>query len=168
MYSLATMSNPAEEARAPRWRAKLLVALVVVVAGAIVVRQTLAERRAEGAGTGNQLMAGEKPEEEPGAFEKILPYITEAGSAMLLGYMLALATRSALKLALAALVLGFVGLQFLAYKGILAVDLGEFAGWIGNSVLNVTSGGDAGQVAQEKVPTAGAGMLGYLLGLKKG
>ncbi|MHC4135458.1 MAG: FUN14 domain-containing protein [Planctomycetota bacterium] len=163
------MTEPAQESRAPRWRAKLLIALVVVVAGAIVVRHTLADRRAEGAGTGNQLVAGEKPEEdEPTAFEKILPYITEAGSAMLLGYMLALATRFALKLVIVVLVLGFVGLQFLAYKGILTVDLGEFAGWVGNNVLNVSSDGDAGQVAQEKVPTAGAGMLGYLLGLKKG
>jgi len=165
------MTEPApQEPRAPRWRAKLLIALVVVVAGAIIVRHTLADRRTEGAGTGtgNQLVAGEAPEkEEPGAFEKILPFITEAGSVMLLGYMLALATRSVFKLLIVALVLGFVGLQFLAYKG-LTVDLGDFAAWVGNNLFNVSKDADAGQIAQEKVPTAGAGMLGYLLGLKKG
>lgn len=166
------MTEPApQETRAPRWRAKLLIALVVVVVGAIIARQALAKDESDAApGQGNQLVAGERAEEEeePGALEKILPFITEAGSAMLLGYMLALATRSVLKMAIFALVLAFVGLQFLAYKGILTVDLGEFAAWIGKNVFNVSEGADTGKVFEEKVPTAGAGLLGYLLGLKKG
>lgn len=166
------MTEPApQEARAPRWRAKLLIALVVVVVGAIVLRQSVRGKEAgDKPGQANQLVAGQpaQEQEEPGALEKILPYITEAGSAMLLGYMLALATRSVLKMAIFALVLAFVGLQFLAYKGILTVDLGEFAAWIGHNVFNVSADADAGQLAQEKIPTAGAGMLGYLLGLKKG
>jgi len=162
------MSQPEQESRAPRWRAKLLIALVVVVVGGILARQSFA-RDAADTGEGNQLAAAQPgEEEEPSGLEKILPYVTEAGSAMLLGFMLALATRGALKLVIVALVLGFVGLQFLAYKGILTVDLGEFAGWIGDNVFNTSTDADAGQVAQEKVPTLGAGMLGYLLGLKKG
>lgn len=165
------MTEPApQEPRAPRWRAKLLIALVVVVTGAVILRQSLHGDQAGTPGQANQLVAGQPAEEkeEPGALEKILPYITEAGSAMLLGYALALATRSVLKMAVFALVLAFVGLQFLAYKGILNVDLGEFAAWIGKNVFNVSADADAGQLAQEKIPTAGAGMLGYLLGLKKG
>ncbi|MHC4971679.1 MAG: FUN14 domain-containing protein [Planctomycetota bacterium] len=166
------MTEPApQETRAPRWRAKLLIALVVVVVGAIIARQSLAKDDADaGDGQANQLVAGERAEEkeEPGALEKILPFITEAGSAMLLGYMLALATRSVLKMAIFALVLAFVGLQFLAYKGILTVDLGEFAAWIGDNLFNVSPDADTGKVLEEKVPTAGAGLLGYLLGLKKG
>ena len=66
------------------------------------------------------------------------------------------------------LVLGFVALQFMAYKGILTVDWSEFATWTKDNLLNVTLDADAGQVAEEKIPTVGAGMLGYLLGLKKG
>ncbi len=166
------MTEPApQETRAPRWRAKLLIALVVVVVGAVILRQSLHSDKSGGTpGQANQLVAGqpEEEQEEPGALEKILPYVTEAGSAMLLGYMLALATRSVLKMAVFAVVLAFVGLQFLAYKGILNVDLGEFAAWIGDNLFNVSADADAGQVAREKVPTAGAGMLGYLLGLKKG
>jgi uncharacterized membrane protein (Fun14 family) len=166
------MSQPAEqESRAPRWRAKLLIALVVVIVAAILARQSFAKDDADaGQGQANQLVAGQPAEEEkePGGIEKVLPYVTEAGSAMLLGFMLALATRAALKLVIVALVLGFVALQFLAYKGILTIDLGEFAGWVGENVLNTTRNADAGQVAQEKVPTLGAGLLGYLLGLKKG
>jgi len=165
------MTEPApQEPRAPRWRAKLLVGLVVVIVAAIIARQSLTSDEADAkAGQGNQLVAGDTTEEkEPGALEKILPYITEAGSVMLLGYMLALATRSVFKLVILALVFGFIALQFLAYKGILTVDLGEFAAWVGDNVFNVSAGADAGQMAQEKVPTAGAGMLGYLLGLKKG
>lgn len=163
------MTEPApQETRAPRWRAKLLIALVVVVVGAIIARQSLRGDETADTGQGNQLVAGERAEDEkePGALEKILPFITEAGSAMLLGYMLALATRSVLKMAIFALVLAFVGLQFLAYKGI--VDLGEFAAWIGDNLFNVSPDADAGKVLEEKVPTAGAGLLGYLLGLKKG
>ncbi|MHC4819141.1 MAG: FUN14 domain-containing protein [Planctomycetota bacterium] len=162
------MSQPAEESRAPRWRAKLLIGLVVVIVAAILARQSFARDDAA-KGEGSQLAATQtEEEEEPSGLEKILPYVTDAGSAMLLGFMLALATRGVLKLIFVALVLGFVALQFLAYKGILTVDLGEFAGWVGENVLNTSSDADAGQVAQEKVPTLGAGMLGYLLGLKKG
>ena len=166
------MTEPApQETRAPRWRAKLLIALVVVVVGAVILRQAIHSDETGGtSGQANQLVPGESAEEakEPGALEKILPYITEAGSAMLLGYMLALATRSVLKMAIFALVLAFVGLQFLAYKGILNVDLGQFAAWIGDNLFNVSADADAGRVAREKIPTAGAGLLGYLLGLKKG
>jgi len=163
------MSEPAQESRAPRWRAKLLIALLVVVVAAIIARQSFRSDRAA-AGQGNQLVAGQPAaeEEEPGTLEKVLPFVTEAGSAMLLGFMLALATRFAFKLVIVALVLGFVALQFLAYKGILTVDWSEFASWTKDNLLNVTSGADAGQVAEQKVPTAGAGLLGYLLGLKKG
>lgn len=163
------MSQPEQpEVRAPRWRAKLIIALVVVVAGAIIARYSLASDKAD-PGQGAQLTANQQAEEEePGTFEKVLPFVTEAGSAMLLGFMLALATRSVFKLVIVALVLGFVALQFLAYKGVLTVDWSEFAAWIGDNVLNFSEDADAGQVAEEKVPTAGAGMLGYLLGLKKG
>jgi uncharacterized membrane protein (Fun14 family) len=157
-----------QESRAPRWRLKLLVALVVLVVAGILVRQSLARDKATAA-QGNQLMANQQAEEEePSALEKAVPYVTEAGSAMLLGFMLALATRFALKLAIIGLVLGFVALQYLAYKGILTVDWSAFASWVGENVLNATKDADAGLVAQEKIPTAGAGVLGYLLGLKKG
>ena len=165
------MTEPApQEQRAPRWRAKLLVGLVVVIVAAIIARQSLKSDEADAkTGQGNQLVAGETTEEkEPGALEKILPFITEAGSAMLLGFMLALATRSVIKIAIFALVLAFVGLQFLAYKGILTVDLGGFAAWMGDNLFNVSADADTGKMVEEKVPTAGAGLLGYLLGLKKG
>ncbi|MHC4816756.1 MAG: FUN14 domain-containing protein [Planctomycetota bacterium] len=165
------MTEPApQESRAPRWRAKLLIALVVVIVAAVIARQSFKSDEAGAeAGQGNQLVAGQQAEEEePGALEKILPFITEAGSAMLLGFMLALATRSVIKIAVFALVLVFVGLQFLAYKGILTVDVGEFAAWIGDNLFNVSADADTGKMVEEKVPTAGAGLLGYLLGLKKG
>jgi uncharacterized membrane protein (Fun14 family) len=163
--------QPEPEARAPRWRLKLLIALVVVVVAAIIARFTFAERRAEAktSGAAAQLAPGqEAEEEEPNTLEKVLPYITEGGSAMLLGYLLALATRAAFKLIIAGLVLGFVALNFLAYKGVLTVDWSAFAAWIGENVLNTSAEADVGQIAQEKIPSAGAGMLGYLLGLKKG
>ncbi|MHC4548280.1 MAG: FUN14 domain-containing protein [Planctomycetota bacterium] len=165
------MAEPDQESRPPRWRAPLLVALVVVVVGSILLRQSIEDEK-RGAQTGIQhsLVPGEEEAEakEPSKLEKILPFLTEAGSAMLLGFMLALATRFALKMVIFAMVVIFVGLQFLAYKGLLTIDWGDFAVWIKDAVLNVTGGADVGQIVQEKLPAIGAGLLGYLLGLKRG
>jgi hypothetical protein len=64
---------------------------------------------------------------------------------------------------------GIVGIQFAIYKG--WMDAGTAGGFIGHMrdyVFHVPEGSDAVAILRDKAPTAGAGLLGFMMGLKKG
>jgi len=168
----------AEAPRAPRWRGRLIVVLIVVVGLSVAGRVALSKESAEQArssspsgGPTTSLVPGDTPpggepeaQEAEGKAGTILPYVTEGGLAMLVGLLLGMATRGFLKLGLLLIVVAFVGLQYLAYKNILTVNWSALKEY----VLNATHGADWFTVVKQKLPSGGAFGLGYLLGLKKG
>jgi uncharacterized membrane protein (Fun14 family) len=163
----------AERQPSTRWRRRLVLILIVVTAGSIWARSATAKeqgRQETPEGMATQLVAtepGQKEEEPKSGMEKVLPFITEAGIAMLIGIMLGLATRTVAKVLAVIFVVVFLGTQFLAYKGIMTVDWGGFAGWLHQSVLNVSSAESFQEIVTQKLPAAGALLIGYFLGLKK-
>lgn len=171
---------------APRWRFRLIVALIAIVGvavGARAVRGTPEKRAQEAAeqrtasgqpgGMTTSLVPGEPgtkpqtapPPEEKDTLDTVLPFISEGGIAMILGLLLGMVTRSILKFLLVLSILGFIGVQYLAVKGVIHVDWGAMKDFVLNMV---PKGASVSEIVQKKLPSLGAFGLGYLLGLKKG
>lgn len=168
--------------QAPRWRFRLIVALVAVIAVAVVARaargtpearaQASAEKRTGTGGMTTGLVPGDQPggqqqttPEEKDTLDVVLPYISEGGIAMLLGLLFGMITRSFLKVLFLFAILGFIGAQYLAHKGVLTVDWGAMKDFVLNMV---PQGASLSEIVQKKLPSLGAFGLGYLLGLKRG
>jgi len=169
---------------APRWRFRLIVALVGIVVAAVVMRaargtpearaQASAEKRSGQTGgmtTGllpGEPQPGEQPQTEPAKEETldvVLPFISEGGIAMILGLLLGMFTRSFLKILFLFAILGFIGVQYMAHKGVITVDWGAMKDFVLNMV---PKGASLSEIIQKKLPSLGAFGLGYLLGLKRG
>lgn len=172
----------------PRWRKRLIVALLLLVTGSIVGRAYLNDTRngaPEASGPSQtQPMVGpaglvptdpggtpgetQAPKKEKSTAEKLLPFATEGGLAMLLGIALGMATRFAAKIVVFLFAVVFVSVQYLAYKNILTVDWGQFGTWLNDLVLNVAGESGIGAIVKHKLPSAASLGIGYYLGLKKG
>jgi uncharacterized membrane protein (Fun14 family) len=170
---------------APRWRFKLIVALLCVVGAAVAARamrgtpEARAEEAAEkrsaqpGGGLTSSLVSGEHgttpetapPPEEKDTLDTVLPYVTDGGIWMIFGLLLGMVTRSFLKLLFVLTILGFATVQYLAYKGVLTVNWGAMKDFVLNMV---PKGASMSEIVQKKLPSLGAFGLGYLLGLKRG
>jgi uncharacterized membrane protein (Fun14 family) len=168
------MPNPPPKPAGPPWRKRLALALAILVVASVAGRVALrSEARAAAAPRGAGGLVANAPSSEPApeaerrGLPAALPYVTEGGVAMLLGLGLGIATRAAYKLAIVLLALLFVALQYLAHKGVLAVDWGAFASWIEASVLNVAGETGIGTFVQHKLPAAAALALGLYLGLRR-
>ena len=158
--------------RPPRWRWRLVLLLLLIAVASIWARMALAKK--EGGGESeteiaNQLVQTEPTKTQPkSGLGAVLPFLTEGALAMLLGLALGVATRSLAKIFVVLIVLAFVAVQILAYKQILTVDWGAFAGWLRDAVLNVSESASVGEVVKHKLPSVAALLIGYLLGLKRG
>jgi len=173
---------------APRWRFRLIVLLVGIVAAAVVARaargtpearaQAAAEKRSatgQPGGMTTGLVPGEpqpggQPQTTPTTEEKdtvdvLLPFVSEGGIAMILGLLLGMLTRSFLKVLFFFTILGFIGVQYLSHKGVITVDWGAMRDFVLNMV---PKGASLSEIVQKKLPSLGAFGLGYLLGLKRG
>ncbi len=166
------------------WRRRLVILLLLVVAGSIVARVVSAKERsaatpsatstprsglAGGLVPGDAPHPGQPPETEPREpNQDILPYLTEGGIAMLIGIALGMATRTAAKILVLLFAVFFLGVQFLAAKGIVDIDWSAFTTWLRQFVLNISGDKGLGAIVQHKLPSAGSLVIGYYLGLKKG
>lgn len=175
---------------APRWRFRLIVALLGIVAIAVVARaargtpearaQEAAEQRSATGGPAGMttgLVPGQQPGTTPGTepqtappeekdtLDTLLPFVSEGGIAMILGLLLGMITRSFLKVMFLFLILGFIGLQYMNYKGVITIDWGAMKDFV---LHMVPRGASLSQIVQQKLPSLGAFGLGYLLGLKRG
>ncbi|MHC4224261.1 MAG: FUN14 domain-containing protein [Planctomycetota bacterium] len=165
-----------EESRSPRppprWRWRLVLILLLIVVASIWARMALTKKHGGGESetqVANQLVQSEPPTSQPeSGLGALLPFLTEGALAMLLGIALGMATRSIFKIFVLLFVMAFVGVQILAYKEILTVDWGAFAGWLRDAVLNVSGGDSLGEVVKHKLPSVAALLIGYILGLKRG
>lgn len=170
----------------PRWRFKLIVGLVGIVAAAVVMRaargtpepapQTAATRSASGqpGGMTTGLVPGERQPggqtqpaptpEEKSTVDVVLPFVSEGGIAMILGLLFGMLTRSFLKVLFFFAFLGFIGIQYLNYKGVITIHWGAMKDFVLNMV---PKGASLAAIVQQKLPSLGAFGLGYLLGLKR-
>jgi uncharacterized membrane protein (Fun14 family) len=156
--------------RGPRWRFRLIVILVGIVAASVVMRaaRTPAEPAPPPAAA-NALMptpGGEPqpPPEEESTLDTVLPFVSEGGIFMILGLLLGMMTRTFLKLFLVLAILGFAGVQYLAFKGVITIHWGAMKDFVLNMV---PKGASLAEILQQKLPSLGAFGLGYLLGLKR-
>ncbi|MHC4959716.1 MAG: FUN14 domain-containing protein [Planctomycetota bacterium] len=162
------------------WRRRLLVVASLVVVAGVAARISLGaeepqpepDRQLTGTTT---LMPGEpaptdpeaeKPPEPTGP-RSVLPFVTEGALALIVGVMAGLATRTLSKLIIGVILMFFLGVQFLAYKGLITVEWGAFWLFMKDSVLNLTRTEDLATMLKSKVPSVGAFAIGYLLGLKR-
>ena len=173
-------STPPQEEKQPVvWRRRLVVAVLLILGVAITARVFIGNEEPEVDSQGNPLAAGLVAGEngEPVAKEEtlgdklkgLLPYITEAGMSLLLGMILGIGARMAIKTIVMVFIVGIVAIQFAIYNG--WMDAGTAGGFIGHMrdyVFNVPEGAEGMDIVREKAPTAGAGLLGFMMGLKKG
>lgn len=159
------------------WRRRLVILLLVVAVGSIIVRMQRAPAEPEKdsstpPGMATQLVPNdpgtEPPPEAAPEQSPLLGYVTEGAIAMLIGIAMGLATRAAAKTLAIAVVLLFVGAQVMAYQGYAAPDVGAVGRWLRDFVLNVSQNQELKSVVQDKLPAAGAFLVGYFLGLKRG
>ncbi|HEX5135373.1 MAG TPA: FUN14 domain-containing protein [Planctomycetota bacterium] len=165
----------------------MIVLLLGVVVAAVVARaargtpearaQEAAQQRSAGGGHGGMTTGLVPGEPQPGGQETtpapeekdtldvVLPFISEGGVAMILGLLLGMVTRSFLKVMFLFVIIGFVGLQYMNYKGVITINWGAMKDFVLNMV---PKGASLTQVIQQKLPSLGAFGLGYLLGLKRG
>jgi len=127
------------ERQPPRWRGKLFVVVLLLVGAAVAVRVYRA--------------GGE-------SLQRLAPFVTEAGTCFLIGLVLGKVSRGVLKMLLFVVILAFVLLQVLTYKQVIDVHWAALG-----HIFHVTPNGDLMTILQEKVPSIGAFLLGYVLGL---
>jgi len=158
------------------WRRRVVAVAVVVLVAAIAGRVMLKEEQpTSGGGSGLRtgLVAGggeevEREETLGDKLAKLLPYVTEAMTALLLGMVIGIGTRMVIKTVVLVLVLGAVGIQFAIFKGWLTPEDAQFVGHMKDYLFHIPEGKDAADVAIDKAPSVGAGLLGFMMGLKKG
>ena len=167
-----------EEKQPVIWRRRLVVVVVLILGASIAGRVFLGNEEPEVDSKGNPLATslvgsnGEPVEREETIGDKmksLLPYITEAGMALLLGMIMGIGARMAIKTIVMVAIVGIVGIQFAIFKGWMDPETaGGFVGHMRDYVFNVPEGADGMEVLRDKAPSAGAGLLGFMMGLKKG
>jgi len=158
------------------WRRRVAVVVVFVVAAAIVGRVMLAGEEPTGSapsGMATGLVPGSSepaPKEETlgDKLGKLLPYVTDAGIALLLGMIVGIGVRMAIKTVVVVMVVGVIGVQYAIFKGWIAADDASFLGHLKEYVFHIPEDSSASDALLEKAPSAGAGLLGFMMGLKKG
>ncbi len=171
-----TAAEPERSSVVP-WRRRLVVILIAVVTLSIIGRVTLAkdaeEKEEQQPQVAHALVSGQEPppeqaEPEPSGVGKVLPFLTEGGISMLLGIALGVATRTFMRIMLLLFAGCFILIQVLVYNGVMTIDWGVFAQFLGDFVLNVSSDEGPGAIIKHKLPSAGGFMAGLYLGFKKG
>ncbi|MEM8883521.1 MAG: hypothetical protein AAGD14_05605 [Planctomycetota bacterium] len=161
------------------WRRRVIAIVVIVLVGAVLGRMALSGQEETGSPSKPGLATGfaaggdsgtrvEREETLADKMQKVLPFITEAGMALLLGMILGIGARMAIKTIVLVVILGVVGIQFAIFKGLLKPEDAQFIGHLKDYVFHVPEGKEAADIAIKKAPSLGAGMIGFLMGLKKG
>jgi len=160
------------------WRRRLALIATVVVVVSVGARVALSRNQEQPAAGGTSTTGVETalltndtqppPDAKPeSGARKILPFITEAGIALLLGLAVGIATRMVAKVVIAIVLLFFLSVQFMAYKGLIQVDWGGFGANLKDFVLNISDDADFRSILKHKVPSLAAFVIGYILGLKR-
>ena len=107
-------------------------------------------------------------DEQAGALEKALPYVTEGSLFGLIGFALGYATRKVFKLGLLLIALAFIAIQTLTYFDLVNVEWGPVVAWINKALLNLKENESFTQFLTKRVPSVGALLAGYVFGFQRG
>lgn len=107
-------------------------------------------------------------DEQAGALEKALPYVTEGSLFGLIGFALGYATRKVFKVGLLLIALAFIAIQTLTYFDVIDVDWGPVVAWINKALLNLKGNESFTQFLTKRVPSVGALLAGYVFGFQRG
>ncbi|MHC4937346.1 MAG: hypothetical protein ACYTHK_00070 [Planctomycetota bacterium] len=171
---MAEQPQQQEQMQPTVWRRRIFAIVLFLVVAAVIGRVMLKDEQptgSEGGGMRTGLVAGgevEKEETLGDKLNKLLPYITEAGIALMLGMIAGIGTRMAIKTIVVVVILGAVGIQFAIFKGWLNPEDMGFVQHLKDYVFHVPEDKEGVDVALDKAPSLGAGLLGFLMGLKKG
>jgi len=175
------MDKQASQAAAAQGFSALQKALVtlfsVVLVGSVAVRAATTEEPAgvsaastpDGAMTMTAHVADPtQPAEDAQGLEQYLPYLTEASLFGLIGFALGYTSRKIFKIALILIALAFVGAQVGVYNGWFEVDWGSLVQRLNDWVFNLKQNASITEFLTDRVPTAGALLVGWLVGFKRG
>lgn len=180
----STAPPPGRKGGKPKWRRGLVIAVITLVIGTSIWRAaagqaepapaapaqpgaTAAPGGAAGfAPTGSGTPAPDTTAEPAKSnAPPWLPYVTEGGIAMLIGIALGVATRTLFKFVAILVALVFIAIQWMAHKGwIQGIDWKGVETWL----LNVPRRSGISEIVKHKLPSAGALLAGYWIGLKRG
>ena len=155
------------------WRRRIFAAVLFLVVAAVIGRVMLKDETPTGSNNGGLatgLTAGGEVEREEtlgDKLNKLLPYITEAGMALLLGMIAGIGARMAIKTVVLVVIVGAIGIQFAIFKGWLTPDDAGFLGHLKDYVFHVPEGKEGMEVVMEKAPSVGAGLIGFMMGLTR-
>jgi len=173
-----TPASEQEQRQPVIWRRRVFAIVVLLVgaaiAGRVMLKDNDSEAGAGGKGMRTALVADTGEDAEPketigDKLNKLLPYVTEAGMALLLGMILGIGARMAINTIVLVFIVGVVATQFAIFKGWVSADsAGGFIGHLTDYVFNVPEGAEGTDILREKIPSASAGLLGFMMGLKRG
>lgn len=159
----------------------VLCTLIVALIGSVAARAAILSKRPEAASGASSALqpssyvaSGEKSastaqhDEQAGALERSLPFVTEASLFALIGFALGYATRKVFKLALLVIALVFIAIQTLSYFNLLDVEWGGVVGWINKAILNLKENESITKFLTRRVPSVGSLVVGYFLGFRRG
>lgn len=168
-------SEPAVEASAGLTvLQKVVLALFsTVLVGSVALRALGGTAAPAGDGTpaaaqGLVAGGGEPQAAEPDALERLLPYLTEAGLFGLIGFALGYTSRKLFKLALILIALAFVAVQGMVHLGWFQVDWGGLLEQLNIWLFNLKESATVSEFLTDRVPSAGALLVGWLVGFKRG
>ncbi len=157
------------------FKAVVFVVLVVLAAGSAGARAMLSEGGGSGPPTGASGLVSGLSESASAAgtpsgdaLAEALPYLTEGSFFALIGFGVGYLGRKVLKLLLIFAAILFLAVQGLAYLEIATVDWSKALDVVNGVILNVQEGETWQEVLKHKLPSAGALMVGFALGFRKG
>lgn len=98
----------------------------------------------------------------------LTPMVSEIGIGGVGGFVVGFALKKVARIVAIALGLGFVALQYLAYKGIIAIDYTALKNWVLNMMGQTTELQSLVTDVIVHIPFGASFVFGFYLGLKKG
>lgn len=156
----------------------LLGIFSVLLLGSVAVRAATApDRTAESAGgpsgaSSLTIMAPGTVDSPPAdgvqGLEQYLPYVTEASFFGLIGFALGYTTRKIFKILLILIAVAFVGTQVGVQAGWFEVDWDGVLAKLNDWVFNLKANATVTDFLTDRVPSAAALLVGWLVGFKRG
>jgi uncharacterized membrane protein (Fun14 family) len=96
------------------------------------------------------------------------PIVTQLGVGGIGGLCVGFAIKKVAKIVAVFIGLGFLGLEYLAYQGIISIDYGALENWASNVIQGAGVLEKALIAFLANLPFASSFLVGFALGLKKG
>jgi len=155
-----------------RLQTGLLGLLVVVLLVSVGLRAYLRYERGRVDPSPSQNLVqspeGSLERELPAPVVRSLPYVTEGSFFALIGFALGYASRKFVKVGLILAAFFVLGLQALVWTGTVSIDWGGLVGKLDALLFNLEQNESMQAFWTHRIPSAGAMLLGYLVGFQRG